>query len=73
VQGQGSQVPGSGYLNGRANSATPNVAGALAAKGAQEQNAGSPPVPQGAGRPRYRNPQTGQVIEWNGSDYVPVQ
>lgn len=30
-------------------------------------------APQGGPRPRARNPQTGQVVEFNGSQWVPVQ
>ena len=48
----------------------------MAQREAQYGGQGQPqagPQGQGGPRPRARNPQTGQVVEFNGSQWVPVQ
>jgi hypothetical protein len=38
-----------------------------------QPSAQPPPQQQGSARQRYHNPQTGQVIEWNGQQWVEVR
>lgn len=50
---------------------------ALRQQAFQSQYGAAPAVrggqPQGQSRPRARNPQTGEVIEWNGTAWVPAR